>query len=149
MDQKLDRYIKSKTAFDPSDPLGKGRIRRLIYEYEDLRHRYKKEIETYRNTTVNQANAVTMMVEKLRSMEKECDYLKSYIKESDATKINLQKNRMAADKKVEDLEDENCKLKAELSLLREDHRKLVDSYETVMEVIRKERPDIDIDRLVS
>lgn len=147
MDQSLDKFIKRKAAFDPTDIFGKGRIRKLIYEYEDLKWRYKKELGAYRQTTVSQANAVTMMVEKLSKMEKENAYLKSYIKESDATKINLQQNRMAANKQVEELADENAKLKAELSLLREDYRQLADVHETLMQVIHEQRPDIDLDKL--
>lgn len=147
MDQELRKYIRKKSAFDISDPLGKVRIRRLMYEYEDLRWRYNKEISSYRQTTISQANAVTMMVEKLQKLEKENEYLKAYIKESDATKINLQKNRMAADQQVSQLSDENAKLKAELSILREDYRELADVHDSVMAVIQKERPDIDLDQI--
>ena len=149
MYQELDRYIKSKAAFDLSDPFGKGRIRKLIYEYEQLRHKCKKEIESLRNTVTSQANSVTMMVGKLNSLEKEKAYLENYIRESDATKVNLQNRRIDADKKAEELIAENAKLKGELSILREDYRQLYDMHEALLETIRKERPDIDLDRIAS
>ena len=155
MVKDLERYIRQNSAFDPTDVFGKGRIRKLIFEYDDLKRRAQREIKTYKETMVSQANAVTLMVGKVEALEKENAYLKSYIRESDAAKINLQQNRIAAESKkttaeqqVEALTDENVKLKAELSILREDYRELSDLHEELLKRIKRDGINCVIDDLM-
>lgn len=152
----LDRYANEHSGFDHTDIFGKGRIRKLIFEYNALKQSYQKETKAQQEIIMSQARAVTSMVEKTQSMQDEIDYLKRYIKESDAAKANLQKNRMLADsdklsaeKRVLILQEENAALKETLDSLRADYNELTNLYESVVEIVKKERPDICLDVIAS
>lgn len=147
MDQDLDRRIRRHTRFDITDIFGKGRIRKLMYEYDNLKWTYQKEVEHDSEIINGQAAAVTAVVEKLTAAEKEIEYLKAYIRESDSAKQNMQKNRMDAERRVSKLADENDELKTELAKLNAEHHDLINLHEKLLELIKKERPDIDLDSI--
>lgn len=147
MDRDLDRRIRRYARFDITDFFGKSRIRKLMYEYDQLKWVYQKEVENDSEIINRQAEAVTAMVEKLTAAEKEIEYLRAYIRESDSAKCSMQKNRMESDKRASKLADENDELKTELAKLNAEHHELANLHEKLLELIKKERPDIDLDSI--
>lgn len=107
MTKTLEQEIKKRARFQFTDPLGKGRIRNLVYEYDCLRTRKNKEIDWLKDITVHQAEAVTSMVIRTAALEKENAMLRKCIEEGDKARKNLARKLAVAEalncaKKMED-----------------------------------------------
>lgn len=143
----LDQYIHDKSKFDFTDIFGKGRIRKAMYEYYDLKKHTKDELEKNKLIMYSQAQSVTDLVAKVRSLEDENKYLKDYIRVNDGAKNNLWEKKNAAEKTIEDqssqiekLEDENTMLSAKLQLLQGDFDELSKLHEKLVSELN-EHPD--------
>ena len=107
MTKTLEQEVKTRTKFQFTDPLGKGRIRNLIYEYDCLRTRKNKEINWLKDITVHQAEAVTSMVIRTNELEKENAMLRRCVKEGDQARKNLANKLAIAEAKIAAMEAVN------------------------------------------
>ena len=89
MTKTLEQEIKKRSKFQFTDPLGKGRIRNLVFEYDCLRDRKNTEINWLKDITVRQAEAVTSMVLRTAALEKENAKLRKCIEEGDRARKSL------------------------------------------------------------
>lgn len=145
--RSLEMYIKDKTRFDPSDILGKGRIRKLIYEYQDLKERSARKIDEQQTIMHAQAQSVTKLLGNLSALEDENKYLKSYIKESDVTKNSLLAKKVKAENLAQQYHEEalslaekNGTLVEKIAKLEQDYKELSEVHEKLLESI-KNTPD--------
>lgn len=145
--RSLEMYIKDKTRFDLSDILGKGRIRKLIFEYQDLKERSARKIDEQQTIMHAQAQSVTKLLGNLSSLEDENKYLKSYIKESDATKNSLLAKKVKAENLAQQYHEEalslaekNGTLVEKIAKLEQDYKELSEVHEKLLESI-KNTPD--------
>ena len=100
MTKTLEQEIKNRTKFQFTDPLGKGRIRNLMFEYDALRTRKTKEINWLKDVTVKQAEAVTSMVIRTNKLEQENAMLKRCVEEGDKARKNLANKLAIAEAKL-------------------------------------------------
>lgn len=155
--RSLEMYIKDKTRFDPSDIFGKGRIRKLIFEYQDLKERSARKIDEQQTIMHAQAQSVTKLLGNISALEDENAYLKRYIKESDATKENLQRKKHEADIALRTCQldrdaivEKNQTLVDRIAKLEQDYKELSEVHEKLLESI-KNTPDpnqLEIEDLV-
>lgn len=145
--RSLEMYIKDKTRFDPSDIFGKGRIRKLCYEYQDLKERSARKIDEQQTIMHAQAQSVTKLLGNINALEDENAYLKRYIKESDVTKENLQRKKREADMALREcqldrdaLAEKNGTLVEKIAKLEQDYKELSEVHEKLLESI-KNTPD--------
>ena len=145
--RSLEMYIKDKTRFDPSDIFGKGRIRKLCYEYQDLKERSARKIDEQQTIMHAQAQSVTKLLGNISALEDENAYLKRYIKESDVTKENLQRKKREADMALREcqlvrdtLAEKNGTLVEKIAKLEQDYKELSEVHEKLLESI-KNTPD--------
>ena len=145
--RSLEVYIKDKTRFDPSDIFGKGRIRKLCYEYQDLKERSARKIDEQQTIMHAQAQSVTKLLGNINALEDENAYLKRYIKESDATKENLLRKKREADMALRECQDaldqlaeKNGTLVERIAKLEQDYKELSEVHEKLLESI-KNTPD--------
>ena len=155
--RSLEMYIKDKTKFDPSDIWGKGRIRKLIYEYQDLKERSARKIDEQQTIMHAQAQSVTKLLGNISALEEENAYLKRYIKESDASKNSLLAKKVKAEnlaekyqEEIQALTDKNTTLVARIYKMEQDYKELSEVHESLLEGI-KNAPDpnqLEIEGLV-
>lgn len=143
----LDQYIHDKSKFDFTDIFGKGRIRKAMYEYHDLKRRSEDEREKAKTIMYAQAQSVTDLVGKIRDLENENKSLKDYIRVNDSAKNHLWEKKNEADKLIEQYseqikkyEDENTMLRAKLQLLQGDFDELSKLHEKLVSELN-EHPD--------
>lgn len=96
----LEQQIKNRQRFDLRDPLGRGRIRNLVYEYDALRNLKNKEIARLKDVVTNQAEAVTCMVVRANELEKENQMLRRCVKEGDEARKSLAKKLAMAESEI-------------------------------------------------
>lgn len=149
MTKNLETRIRSYSMFDITDMFGKSRIRRLMFEYNDLVNRYKEEKAHLNEIIKSQAEAVTKMVCKTSKLEDEVEYLKGYIQESDAAKCNLQQNKMSANRRIQELSEENDRLKENMAHIKEDYKDLNSRYETLLRKFNEEHIEAEFDDMAS
>lgn len=130
----LDQYIHDKSKFDFTDIFGKGRIRKAMYEYHDLKRRYEDEREKTKTIMYAQAQSVTDLVGKIRMLEEENTYLKSYIRETDASKNSLLAKKVKAENLAEKYHQEALTLAEKNGTLVEKIAKLEKDYQELSEV---------------
>ena len=135
--RSLEVYIKDKTRFDPSDIFGKGRIRKLCYEYQDLKERSTRKIDEQRTIMHAQAQSVTKLLGNISALEDENAYLKRYIKESDATKNSLLAKKVKAENLAQQYHEEALSLAEKNGTLVERIAKLEQDYKELSEVHEK------------
>ena len=116
MTQELERQIQQRTKFQFTDPLGKGRIRNLMWEYDCLRRRKNDEIEGLKDIAVRQAEAVTSMVIRANKLEKENEMLREAIRKSDEVRKNLAKKLSIVESEKVSLEMDYLNLKNKYEL---------------------------------
>lgn len=145
--RSLEMYIKDKTRFDPSDILGKGRIRKLIFEYQDLKERSARKIDEQQTIMHAQAQSVTKLLGNISALEDENTYLKRYIKESDVSKSSLLAKKVQAEnlaekcqEEIQSLTDKNATLAAKIYKMEQDYKELSEVHEKLLESI-KNTPD--------
>lgn len=145
----LDQYIHDKSKFDFTDIFGKGRIRKALYEYYDLKKRTSEELEKNKTIMYAQAQSVTDLVGKIRGLEEENAYLKSYIRETDASKNSLLIKKVKAENLAERYHQESLKLAEKngtlvekIAKLEKDYKELSEVHETLLEKI-KNTPDLN------
>ncbi len=143
----LDQYIHDKSKFDFTDIFGKGRIRKAMYEYHDLKKRTSEELEKNKTIMYAQAQSVTDLVGKIRGLEEENAYLKSYIRETDASKNSLLAKKVKAENLAEKYHQESLKLAEKngtlvekIAKLEKDYKELSEVHEDLLEKI-KNTPD--------
>lgn len=143
----LDQYIHDKSKFDFTDIFGKGRIRKALYEYHDLKKRTSDELEKNKTIMYAQAQSVTDLVGKIRGLEEENAYLKSYIRETDASKNGLLAKKVKAENLAEKYHQESLKLAEKngtlvekIAKLEKDYKELSEVHEDLLEKI-KNTPD--------
>ena len=100
MTKTLEQEIKKRSKFQFTDPLGKGRIRNLMYEYDCLRTKKNKEINWLKDITVRQAEAVTSMVIRTEMLEKQNAKLRKCIEEGDNARKSLASKLAIAEAKL-------------------------------------------------
>lgn len=135
--RSLEMYIKDKTRFDPNDILGKGRIRKLIFEYQDLKERSARKIDEQQTIMHAQAQSVTKLLGNLSALEDENKYLKSYIKESDATKNSLLAKKVKAENLAQQYHEEALSLAEKNGTLVEKIKQMEKDYEELSQVHEK------------
>ena len=147
--RSLEMYIKDKTRFDPSDIWGKGRIRKLIFEYQDLKERSARKIDEQQTIMHAQAQSVTKLLGNISALEDENKYLKSYIKESDATKNSLLAKKVKAENLAQQYHEEalslaekNGTLVEKIKQLEKDYEELSQVHENLLSSI-KNNPDLN------
>lgn len=155
--RSLEVYIKDKTRFDPSDIFGKGRIRKLCYEYQDLKERSARKIDEQQTIMHAQAQSVAKLLGNISALEDENAYLKRYIKESDASKNSLLAKKVKAENLAEkyqeenqSLTDKNATLVARIYKMEKDYKELSEVHEKLLESL-KNAPDpnqLEIEGLV-
>ena len=155
--RSLEVYIKDKTRFDPSDIFGKGRIRKLCYEYQDLKERSARKIDEQQTIMHAQAQSVTKLLGNISTLEDENAYLKRYIKDSDATKNSLLAKKVKAENLAQQYHEEalslaekNGTLVERIAKLEQDYKELSEVHEKLLENI-KNTPDpnqLEIEGLV-
>ena len=153
----LDQYISEKSRFDLTDIFGKGRIRKAMYEYHDLKKRTSEELEKNKTIMYAQAQSVTDLVGKIRGLEEENAYLKSYIRETDASKNSLLDKKVKAEKLAEKyhqealtLAEKNGTLVERIAKLEKDYQEMSEVHDSLLEKI-KNSPDpnqLEIEGLV-
>ncbi len=143
MTQSLEAYVKRSSALDPTDFFGKGRIRKLIYEYDELKRKSSTTLSNYKEIMLAQAQCVTKVLMRNQELEKENSYLKHYIRESDLAKVNLQQKKVTAeqdkttsDARNHELMDENLRLKDELARVKQDYNELSTIHDQVIQAIK-------------
>jgi predicted RNase H-like nuclease (RuvC/YqgF family) len=130
----LDQYISEKSKFDLTDIFGKGRIREAMYEYHDLKKRTSEELEKNKTIMYAQAQSVTDLVGKIRGLEEENAYLKSYIRETDTSKNSLLEKKVKAENLAEKYHEEALTLAEKNGTLLERIAKLEKDYQELSEV---------------
>lgn len=133
----LDQYIHDKSKFDITDIFGKGRIRKAMYEYHDLKKRTEEELERNKVIMYSQAQSVTDLVGKVRELEEENAYLKSYIRESDTTKESLLAKKVKAENLAEKYHQESLTLTEKNGTLVEKISQMEQAYKELSEVHEK------------
>lgn len=143
----LDQYISEKSKFDLTDIFGKGRIRKAMYEYHDLKKRTSEELEKNKTIMYAQAQSVTDLVGKIRGLEEENAYLKSYIRETDTSKNSLLAKKVKAENLAEKyhqealtLAEKNGTLVERIAKLERDYQELSEVHDGLIEKI-KNTPD--------
>ena len=149
MNRSLEIRIRNYSMFDFTDIFGKNRIRKLMFEYDDLATRHKEERARMNDIIKSQAEAVTKMVCKTGKLEDEVEYLKGYIQESDAAKCNLQQNKMNANRRIQELTEENIRLKSDVKTLKEDYADLNARYEELLRKFNEAHIEAEIDDMAS
>lgn len=153
----LDQYIREKSRFDFTDIFGKGRIRKAMYEYHDLKKRTSEELERNKTIMYSQAQSVTDLVGKIRVLEEENTYLKNYIRESDSSKNSLLAKKVKAENLAEKYHEESLSLAKKngtlverIAKMEKDYKELSEVHENLLEKI-KNTPDpnqLEIEGLV-
>lgn len=153
----LDQYIREKSRFDFTDIFGKGRIRKAMYEYHDLKKRTSEELERNKIIMYSQAQSVTDLVGKIRVLEEENAYLKNYIRESDSSKNSLLAKKVKAENLAEkyheeslSLAEKNGTLVERIAKMEKDYKELSEVHENLLKII-KNTPDpnqLEIEGLV-
>lgn len=153
----LDQYIREKSRFDFTDIFGKGRIRKAMYEYHDLKKRTSEELERNKIIMYSQAQSVTDLVGKIRVLEEENAYLKNYIRESDSSKNSLLAKKVKAENLAEKYHEESLSLAKKngtlverIAKMEKDYKELSEVHENLLEKI-KNTPDpnqLEIEGLV-
>ena len=143
----LDQYIHDKSKFDFTDIFGKGRIRKALYEYHDLKKRTSEELEKNKTIMYAQAQSVTDLVGKIRVLEEENVYLKNYIRESDSSKNSLLTKKVKAENLAEKyhqesltLAEKNGTLTEKIAKMEQEYKELSEMHEILLEKI-KNNPD--------
>ena len=136
MTKDLEQEIQQRARFQIDDIFGKARIRKALYEYDCLRRNKNQEIDRLKEITVRQSEAVTAMVVKTHSLEKENALLKSYIEKNDEAKKNMSRNNAILEKDRNELEEMYLELKRKHELLIEDHDRLLN-------ILRERCPDLE------
>lgn len=143
----LDQYIHDKSKFDITDIFGQGRIRKAMYEYNDLKKRTSEELEKNKTIMYAQAQSVTDLVGKIRALEEENTYLKNYIRESDSSKNSLLAKKVKAENLAEKYHEEslslakkNGTLSERIAKMEKDYQELSEIHENLVENI-KNTPD--------
>ena len=149
MNKSLEIRIRNYSMFDFTDIFGKNRIRKLMFEYDDLATRHKEEKARMNDIIKSQAEAVTKMVCKTGKLEDEVEYLKGYIQESDAAKCNLQQNKMSANRRIQELTEENIRLKSDVKTLKEDYTDLNARYEELLRKFNEAHIEAEFDDMAS
>ena len=106
MIEDLEEFIRKHTRFDPLDPLGKGRIRRLCFEYDQVKRKADRDQRENERVSSAQAEAVTIMVRRLAEVEERNRYLENYVKEADAIKEKQHKELQEQKATIELLADQ-------------------------------------------
>lgn len=154
MTEELNRFIKRQTRFDPTDIFGKARIRKLIYEYDQLHKSADSEAARIREIMEKQAECVAAVIEENRKLRDDNEYYQKYIKTSDEVKSGLIAKKMEAEKTIAKLEetiqelcDKNATLVGKITVLETDYKELSDIHESLITKIEKSGLDFTIDSI--
>lgn len=154
MTEELNRFIKQQTRFDPTDIFGKARIRKLIYEYDQLHQSTDSEKARIREIMEKQAECVAAVIEENHKLRADNEYFQKYIKTSDDVKSSLMKRKMEAEKTIAKLEetiqelcDKNSTLVGKIAVLETDYKELSDIHESLITKIEKSGLDFAIDSI--
>lgn len=116
MTKELEKQIKKNTRFQFTDPIGRGRIRKLMYEYNCMLTNKNKQIDWLKDITVNQAEAVTAMILRTQKLEKESEMLREAIKKGDEARKNLSKKLSISEAEKVSLEMDYINLKNKIEM---------------------------------
>ena len=154
MTEELNRFIKQQTRFDPTDIFGKARIRKLIYEYDQLHKSKDDEVSRIREIMEKQAECVASIIDENQKLRADNAYFQKYIKTSDEVKDGLVSKKMQAEKTIAKLEqtiqelcDKNATLVAKIAVLETDYKELSDIHESLITKIEKGGLDFTIDSI--
>lgn len=71
--EELEKKIQHVSKFCFNDPIGKGRIRNLMYEYECLRDRKNLEIAELKEFSLGQAKLISALATRIQVLEKQLE----------------------------------------------------------------------------
>lgn len=147
-------YYEVDAGFDIFDLFGKARLKDAADKYDDLRFTKNKQINDQKRTIERQGKMLTDAYSKIEELEKTIESKDQIINDiSEDLRNERSKNLFAESAKVscvkaaENLSMQNTNLKYALNKSRLDYDELSKTHERLLDVIKKERPDISLDEL--
>lgn len=147
-------YYEVDTGFDIFDLFGKARLKDAADKYDDLRFTKNKQINDQKRTIDRQAKMLRDAYAKIKELEETIKGKDLVINDiSEDLRNERNKNLFAESAKVscvkaaENLSNQNTSLKYALNKTRLNYDELSKTHEKLLDVIKKERPDISLDEI--